>query len=95
MEAQKTWLRRLEQAWVSNRTTLEFEQDLQTFVSNVKEDFIRVQGEFGKQLAEHLRFDDDLQASLQRIDASVRVVIGFLTELGFRMENGLEEFLNK
>ena len=74
---------------------MEFVGDLKKFLNEFKIDFLNEQGQFGRQMIEHLQLDENVQTGLQTIHSHTSQLIETLYQISLFGENLFQEYLNK
>ena len=92
---QKTWYKRLRQFFLENQFTSEFINDVRNFFNHTKTDFVNNQGQFGQDLIEHFKFDEDLNVFFEQVIQAKNFLLEVVDQVGFASEKLLQDYMNK
>jgi hypothetical protein len=92
---QETWFKRFQQFLFNNNLTSQFSEDCGEFFDHLKTDFTNEHGQFGVQLIDYLKFDEDLKLGFQRINYTKIVLTQAFFQIGSLIENLFQGYMNK
>ena len=90
-----SWVERSKAFLMNNSLASEFLCDCRALIAHVTQDLIDEHGSVGEQFVDRLRVDADLQLALQRLNATVVMLVENVFRVGLFGEQLLEEYTNK